>query len=346
MTSRSVAASAGSPLGRTRPPPPRAPANARLALALEVVHRGEAPRASPSAAARRRPRAAPRPRARRAPASASSPASSAQSRVALERLDAPRRLLVGGPQVERLASGARRRRGRRGRRRTRRWSTRSASRARLLVVGAEPVGRELEARRRRPGQGARRRAGAACAVASTARRRRSRRARARGGTQRRPGPARRRRPARAARQPGVAREVRHELEVEALAGDRGGLERGAPVVAEVGEAEQHGVAHGVGHDRVVAGGGERRAPRPALAHAPGRAQRPDELLDEERQPLRAMVDARASGAATGPPSSSWANAVVASSGSGSSTSSSSRPARRRSVRRRRSEWPRGTSSER
>ena len=51
---------------------------------------------------------------------------------------------------------------------------------------------------------------------------------------------------------GVGRELPDDLEIEGLAGDRGGLRRSAGLVGEPAGAHQHRVAHGVGHGHLVA----------------------------------------------------------------------------------------------
>ena len=118
-----------------------------------------------------------------------------------------------------------------------------------------------------------------------------------------------------------------------------------PSSPRVGEAEQHRVAHGVGHERVVTGGGERPAPA-HLAHAAGRAQRADELLDEERQPLRAMVDGARERRGDGTPEQLLGQMRSSLVGKRLEHELVEPPGATEIVRRRRSGWPRGTSSER
>ena len=87
----------------------------------------------------------------------------------------------------------------------------------------------------------------------------------------------------------VAARVRgHELEVEGLARHRRRLGRRARRVRKLGRADEDRVAHGVG-ERHVAVGGELE-PAPTGLQRTADAQRGRQLLDEERQPLGAVVD--------------------------------------------------------
>ena len=86
----------------------------------------------------------------------------------------------------------------------------------------------------------------------------------------------------------LAREPAGEVEVEALAGDGGRLGRGARLVGERRGAHQHRVADRVGRGDVLVAA-ELEAARAGL-EAAAHHERAGELLDEERQALRAVVD--------------------------------------------------------
>ena len=88
--------------------------------------------------------------------------------------------------------------------------------------------------------------------------------------------------------PVLVGEPRHHLELEALAGDRRRLGRGPARGAEVAVAQQHRVAHGL-RDRDLAALGQLEPGCPGCSR-PSPAERAGQLLDEERQPLGAVVD--------------------------------------------------------
>ncbi len=85
-----------------------------------------------------------------------------------------------------------------------------------------------------------------------------------------------------------AGHVGHEHQVERGAGDGGRVGRGAPLVGQLHRREQHGVADGLGDgdlalpaDLQALGAGDER---------PGGAERPGQLLGEERDALGAVVE--------------------------------------------------------
>jgi hypothetical protein len=86
----------------------------------------------------------------------------------------------------------------------------------------------------------------------------------------------------------VARERGDQLEVERLAGDGRDLGRGGGLRGQLGRADQDRVAHGVGQ-RHVAVAGELQ-PAPPRLQRTAQPQRGRQLLDEERDPLGAVVD--------------------------------------------------------
>ena len=190
IASRSTAASAGRPAAANASAAARRARQRRLAVALQVVDRGQPALGAgqPLAGARAgedRADLTPGPRRPR-PAR---PTSSALRGVATRapRCAPPRSSSVR-PQLERLAAGPGRVAGARGPRATPRPRAASGVPGAGLVARAQPVGRDLPARARPPPRAPRPAGGGGPGAAARARRRRAPRASGRGG--RRPGPGR------------------------------------------------------------------------------------------------------------------------------------------------------------
>ena len=90
------------------------------------------------------------------------------------------------------------------------------------------------------------------------------------------------------RDPVLAGQLDHRLEPEPLAADGGDLGRRPAGLREVGAAQQDGVADRLRHRHLTAL--DELEPRRAVPKRGLRGERPRQLLDEERQPLRAALD--------------------------------------------------------
>ncbi len=90
------------------------------------------------------------------------------------------------------------------------------------------------------------------------------------------------------REAGGARRACHQVHVEGLAGHRGGIRRGARLAGQLGDAHQHRVPD-ARRERHLAGL-RKLEPTRARAHRARHPKRPGELLDEEGQPLGAVMD--------------------------------------------------------
>ena len=293
-----------------------APGGERRARGRPAARRSRRSGARRRPARARRPRrgARPRPRAARAPPRPRSPAQLGVARVALERGEALGAALALGPQLERLAPEARRRRGRRGRRRAPSIAAQQRVERARRVAGARasaprPRPRSPPRALERLGE----RGGAARAGAATARRRRSRRARAGGGRRARPGSRSTTSPrASSSASPSLAAERGDEVEVEARARDRGGLGRRARAARTAPAVRtQHRVAHRLRAAGTSASSVELEAVRRRSRSRPPARSARGQLLDEERHAAGAVVQrARRAAGDGGAPSTCSTSAAV------------------------------------